>query len=138
MHIRSLILLLSTLFALSACSMSDDTALAENEVPRFHEALDSSQFEFLYNNGSENLKKAATMKEFVSLLEAVYRKLGNVSSSNKKTWNVNYHTSGTFVTLTYDTVFTQGKGTEQFVYKLSGKEAQLVGYHINSNDLISR
>ena len=118
--------------------MSDDTALAENEVPRFHEALDSSQFEFLYNNGSENLKKAATMKEFVSLLEAVHRKLGNVSSSNKKTWNVNYHTSGTFVTLTYDTVFTQGKGTEQFVYKLSGKEAQLVGYHINSNDLISR
>ena len=118
--------------------MSDDTALAENEIPRFHEALDSSQFESLYNNGSENLKKAATMQEFVSLLGAVHRKLGNVSSSSRKTWNVNYHTSGTFVTLTYDTVFAQGKGTEQFVYKLSGKEAHLAGYHINSNDLISR
>jgi len=138
MRLLSCILIGALTFAMSACSMSSDAALAEKEVGRFHQALDAGQFDQLYGGGSDDLKKAANQQEFVALLDAVHRKLGNVSSSTETTWNVNYHTSGTFVRLVYDTTFLQGKGTEEFVYRVSGNEAHLAGYHINSSDLIIR
>lgn len=122
----------------AACSIADDTTLAEGQVTLFHESLNSQQFETLYENGAKELKAAATKAEFVSLLSAVHRKLGTVSASNKVSWNVNYHTSGSFVTLGYETTFENGKGTEQFVYKLSDDKAVLVGYHITSNELFTK
>jgi hypothetical protein len=95
-------------------------------------------FEFIYDSGSDDLKKAATKEDFVAILEAVYRKLGTVSSSAKATWNVSYNTGGSFVTLIYDTTFEQGMGAERFVYRLSDKEPLLAGYFINSNQLVTR
>ena len=136
MHIRQLAILF-TVVSMAACSMADDTALAEAQVAQFHQGLDSQQFEAMYENGGQELKGAATKTDFVALLSAVHRKLGAVTSSNKVSWHVNYHTSGSFVTLGYETTFANGKGTEQFVYKLSDDKALLVGYHINSNELIT-
>lgn len=129
--------LLTVALTVVACSFSDDTALAEAEVSRFHDALDSRQFAALYENAGAELKAVSTESDFVALLGAVHRKLGDVSASNKVSWHVNYHTSGTFVTLGYDTMFTNGKGSEQFVYKLEDDRAVLVGYNIHSNDLIT-
>jgi hypothetical protein len=133
----------ATLLALCAagslavgCSMSDDAALAEAEVARFHEAFNSQRFDGLYENGAKELKAAAGKEDFVKLLRFVHRKLGTVSASDKLSWHVNYQTGGTFVTLVYDTTFTNGKGREQFVYKVSGDQALLVGFHVNSKELI--
>ena len=122
--------------SLAGCSMSADTKLAEQAVPKFHEMLDAGQFNAIYTASSEDLKKAATQENFVALLEAVHRKLGPSKSSEQKSWNVNYHTSGTFVTLNYSTAYAEGEAAEQFVYRLEGKTALLAGYHINSNALI--
>ena len=38
--------------------------------------------------------------------------------------------------LTYESTFEQGKAYEQFVWRVSGDEAKLVSYNINSPDLI--
>ena len=138
MKIINRILLFSIFLLLSACSMSKDASLAEQEVVKFHEQLDAGQFEALYDNSGEDLKKAATKQDFIDLLAAVNKKLGNVQKSEKTSWNVNYHTSGAFVTLTYNTTFTNGNGAEQFVFKLKDKHGVLVGYHINSNTLITK
>jgi hypothetical protein len=66
----------------------------------------------------------------------VHRKLGVVASSDRQTWNVNYNTSGSYVTLTYRTKYAEGEATEQFVYRLESDKALLSGYHISSNALI--
>jgi len=116
--------------------MTADTAIAEQAVPRFHEQLDAARFDAIYNESGDELKKASTQKDFVALLEAVHRKLGNTKSSGKTSWNVNYQTSGSFVTLGYKTSFDGGDAQEQFVYRLQDKAALLVGYHINSTALI--
>lgn len=129
-------LIIAVATALAGCSMSADTKLAEQAVPRFHEMLDAGQFEAIYTASAEDLKKAATRENFVALLEAVHRKLGATKSSNQQGWNVNYHTSGTFVTLNYSTAYAEGEAAEQFVYRLQDKKALLAGYHINSNALI--
>jgi hypothetical protein len=75
-------------------------------------------------------------EDFVALLEAVHRKLGELKSADKQNWNINFHTSGTFVTLTYKTSYSEGDAAEQFVYRIDGGAASLAGYHINSNALI--
>lgn len=117
--------------------MPKDAILAEQEVPNFHTQLDAAQFNEIYEASAEDLKTVTTKQDFVAFLSAVNRKLGKVLKSEKTTWNVNYHTSGTFITLAYNTTFTNGAGTEQFVYKLLNGRALLVGYHINSNTLIT-
>ena len=133
---RSLLGLVALASILCACSMSADTAIAEQAVPRFHEQLDAARFDSIYDASGDELKKASTEKDFVALLEAVHRKLGNTKSSEKTGWNVNYQTSGSFVTLGYKTSFDGGDAQEQFVYRLQDKAALLVGYHINSTALI--
>jgi hypothetical protein len=81
--------------------------------------------------------KAATPKaSFVRFLDAVHRKLGAVKEAKSQGWGVNYNTSGGTVTLTYQTQFANGSGTEQFVYR-TGSAPALLGYHINSTDLIA-
>lgn len=125
------------LFALLAgCSMAADADRAAQAVPKFHEMLDAGRFEDIYAGAADDLKGATPQKDFVALLEAVHRKLGNTKSSTQQGWNVNYHTSGTFVTLNYATAYAEGDASEQFVYRLRANEALLAGYHVNSNALI--
>ena len=122
--------------ALAGCSMSADTKLAEQAVPKFHEMLDAGQFDAIYAASSDDFKKATTRESFVPVLEAVHRKLGATRSSHLKRWDVRYYTSGIFVTLNYSTAYAEGEAFEQFVYRLQGEKALLAGYHINSNALI--
>jgi hypothetical protein len=133
---RVLIFLLGILPFLWGCSVSADTAAAEQAVPSFHRSLDAGRFAEIYELSSDELKGAASSQEFLALLEAVHRKLGNTKSSEKQSWNINYHTSGTFVTLVYKTAFAEGEASEKFVFRMRGNTATLAGYYINSNALI--
>ena len=124
------------LLPLAGCSGSASVSLAEEQIPRFHQSLDAAKFQEIYAAASEELKKASSEKDFVALLEAVHRKLGAAKSSEKQNWNVGVYTSGTSVSLTYKTVYTEGDATEKFVYRIKGDQALLLGYHISSNALI--
>lgn len=121
---------------LCGCSMSSDWKLAEQAVPEFHDRLDAGQFDMIYDASGEELKRAATREAFHDLLAAVHRKLGDTKSSTREGWNINYTTAGTHVTLSYSTAYAEGNAAEQFVYLLEGGKALLVGYHINSNELV--
>ena len=84
------------------------------------------------------MKDAATEEELTKLLNAVHTKLGKVKESTNQGWNVRQFNLTTGVTMTQETVFEKGKGTEEFVFILDGKKAALVNYHINSMDLITQ
>jgi hypothetical protein len=129
-------LIAALVLVVAGCSMSADTKLAEEAVARFHTMLDGAQFEAIYAESADELKKVTTQEKLSALLEAVHRKLGIVKSSLKESWNVNYHTSGTFITLTYATIYEGGDAREQFIYRLQGPDAKLAGYHISSDALV--
>ena len=131
---RTISLFAALLAALCACSV--DTSVADQAVPTFHSELDAAQFAEIYDASADDMKRVSSEKDFVALLQAVHRKLGTSRSSEKQSWNVNYHTSGTFVTLTYKTTYERGDAMEQFVFHIQGKSALLAGYHINSNALV--
>jgi hypothetical protein len=131
---RTISLFATLLTTLCACSV--DTSMADQVVPIFHSELDAGHFAAIYDASADDLKRLGSEKDFVALLEAVHRKLGASKSSEKQSWNVNYHTSGTFVTLTYKTTYERGEAMEQFVFHIQGKSALLAGYHISSNALV--
>jgi hypothetical protein len=133
---RLLVGLCVVVAVLCGCSMSADTALAEQAVPRFHEQLDAGSFDAIYEASAADLRQITTHQDFVAFLDAVHRKLGKTKASDRTGWNVNYGTSGSLVTLTYKTAFDGGAAQEQFVFRVQDKAALLVGYHINSTALI--
>jgi len=98
---RTVLAVALLLAALCGCSMSADTAAAEQGVPKFHEQLDASRFDEIWEQSGDEMKKAMPQPEFVEFLAAVHRKLGNTKSADKTGWNVNYQTSGSLITLGY-------------------------------------
>ena len=113
--------LLAACVALGACSMSEDAAVAEQAVPTFHEQMNAGRFDAIYAGAADDLKKTVSQHDFVELLAAVHRKLGNVTASDKTGWNINYQPTGRFVTLGYKTSFEGGGAQEQFVFRLQDK-----------------
>ena len=75
--------------------------------------------------------------DFTKLLAAVHRKLGNFQSGKTANWNDNATTGGHYLTLQRTAQFERGPAQEEFVFKMDGQEAVLIGYHIASNTLIT-
>jgi opacity protein-like surface antigen len=122
--------------AMAGCSSSAQRAEAQEAVSKFHQLLDSGQFEEIYADSADDLKKLSAQSDFVALLSAVHRKLGTTRSAESRGWNVNYQTSGTYVTLAYKTAYARGEATEQFVFAMQKDAPALAGYHINSTALV--
>lgn len=123
---------------LAGCSMSKDTALAQAQISVFHSEYDAGSFQQIYLSSSLDLQKLASERDFVKLLGAINRKLGNVKTSTQQTWKVASTTSGTFVTVVNKSQFERGSGDEQFVYRIDNGAAKLAGYHINSTALVTK
>jgi hypothetical protein len=116
--------------------MSQGTKIAEQEVPRFRALMKAGAFHSIYENAAEELKQATSEKDLVELLAAVTRKLGKLQHTSQENWGINYHTSGTFVTLVYMSTYQNGQAGEQFLYRIKDGSARLAGYHINSMHLL--
>ena len=121
---------------LNACNAVADTKAAEEGVVSFHQELNSSQFDQIYGSTGPEFKAASTRDDFTKLLAAVHRKLGNFQSGKTANWNDNATTGGHYLTLQRTAQFERGPAQEEFVFKMEGQEAVLIGYHIASNTLI--
>lgn len=126
------------LVAVSSCSLAKGKGIAEAAVVRFHDQFNAGKFHEIYSETDSEFKKATSEDEFVTLLEAVKRKLGTVGQTRPSGWGVNTTTMGTMATLTYDVDFSEGKGSEQFVFHISGNKATLYRYNVNSPLLITK
>lgn len=126
------------LAALSSCSLTKGKGIAERGVAQFHDQLNASRFHDIYVQSDDGFRKAVSEAEAVALFEAIRRKLGTVKNSTQTVWNVNATTSGTMVSLAYDVEFSEGKGTEQFIFHVTGDKALLLNYNVNSPLLITK
>ena len=121
---------------INACSLTKGKGIAEHAVVQFHDKYNAEQYQGIYDQADDAFKKSAKQEDFLAFLQAVQRKLGMVKQSKQIGWYVNATTLGTIVTLTYDTEFAEGHANEQFVFRVSGDQAKLYRYNINSPLLI--
>lgn len=121
---------------LGSCGIQQNVDDAIVEISVFHADLDSGHFEDIWTDADKDFQKATPKPEMVKLLGAIHKKLGKVRQSEKIGWNANATTNGTFVTVAMDTKFEKGTGREQFIYRKTGGLLKLVGYNINSEDML--
>lgn len=126
------------LIATSSCSFTRVKRVAESAVAQFHSQYNSGQFHEIYRQADEGFRKSTDEAKFLEYAEALHRKLGPVKQATQTRWYVNTTTTGTMATLNYDTEFSEGKGTEQFVFRIAGDKAFLYNYNVNSPLLITR
>jgi hypothetical protein len=100
--------------------------------------MDSEQFTQIYSEADDALRAVTKQQDFLAFVSAVHRKLGRVQNASQTSFLVNFSTSGTRVRLNYQTKFDGGDAQEEFIWKIKGDQAALVGYHINSTALITK
>ena len=107
-HHKYLLLFVALLACLlGACSTGEKTDLAEADVPRFHAAPDAGNQAKIHDAAGDELQKAGKREDFIALLGAVHRKLGNVKSSKRIGWRVGADLHGTLITLAHETEFVE-------------------------------
>jgi hypothetical protein len=121
-----------------SCSLSRGKGVAESAVAQFHNQYNAGQFREIYAQTDEGFRESASEADFLSLLEALRRKLGAVVKAEQAGWRVNATPLGTVVTLSYSVEFSEGRGAEQFVFRVSGDKARLYNYNVNSPLLITK
>lgn len=135
--IRPLLLALSLSLLLVGCSDTiNGKALAEPAAVAFHESLNAGKFADIYDGTNEAFKNAAPKDKVVALFAAIQRKLGRAETWNTVSWNVKTFNLVTNVVLVQETKFEQGTATETFTFRVDDGKVSLVGYTINSLDML--
>ena len=120
---------------MTACSSRKAMNLAQDGVTKFHAQLNAEQYHEMYSQASEAFQKSSPENEITDFFSAIHRKLGKANNATQQTFFVNFTTSGTMVTLTYETDVDNGKAVEQFVWRVKDQPL-LVNYRIDSKALI--
>jgi uncharacterized protein DUF4019 len=120
------------------CGTQKDIEGASAAVLQFHGELDHQDYLSIYNSADARFRSASKQDDFVALMTAIHNKLGTVQQSSRQGFFVNYNTSGSSIRLTYTTKFSGGDADEEFLWSKSGDTFHLLGYHINSNALITK
>jgi len=137
MKTLSLLLVVTTAFIASGCGgMFKGKKAAEQSVADFHTLYNDGKLSEIYSAGHSKFKSATTEKQFLEFIGAVQRKLGKVTQTANAGFNIRSFNFVTTVVLTQNTTFEQGTGTEIFTFQMNGDKAVLVGYNINSRDLV--
>ena len=133
----SLVATLSVALFLFGCGgIFKGKSAAELGVAEFHKLYNDGKLSELYAAAHPKFKEATTEKQFLEFMGAVLRKLGKVTQTTNVSFNVRTVNLTTTVVLSQNTTFEQGAGSETFTFQMDGEKAVLVGYDINSKDLI--
>ena len=82
----SLMLLLVT----ASCNSAKNTELAEQGASIFHSQLNAEQYHAIYEPADKEFRNAMSETDFVALLQAIHRKLGNFQKSKLQSSQVSW------------------------------------------------
>ena len=126
---------------ISGCvsSMANGEQQAQSLAATMHQKMASNNLAGIYDGASQRYKDAVTREKSDDLFSAINRKLGAPGECKQQGFNMNSTTSGTILKLTCETKFSKdATGTETFAWIKSEDQYQLLGYHIESEELIER
>ena len=111
---------------------------AEKAIAQFHDSYNQGKLDDIWKSADSAFRTALTEQKYGEFMGAVQGKLGKVTTTSNIGWNVRSFNFKTTVLMTQTTVFENGQGTESFTFAINGTNAVLVGYNIQSMDLITK
>jgi hypothetical protein len=124
---------------LTGCEgLTKGKAASEAAIDHFHKLYSKGKLDDIWKEAHPKFRTASKKDKYDEFMGAVQRKLGKVTSTSNAGWTVNSYNLTTTVLMTQKTVFENGEGTESFTFEMDGKKAVLLGYNIQSMDLITK
>jgi hypothetical protein len=112
----------------SACQVSQNVILSEDEVKEFHQLYNQKQFSKIYSGADDSYRDGTTEEDSEMEFRSMHGKLGKMKKTEKVSSGINPTSRGTFANLVFRTEFEKGKATERFVFVVNEKEARLSTY----------
>jgi hypothetical protein len=135
------ICLISFLLVVSgvSCSISmnvsddrDNPGLVTRAVDDFHNAFNSGQYDHIYMRSDEDFRNAGKETDFLIAMSKLSQRLGKAHQVNQTGRRTGRTSKGTIVTVTYNTEFSNGAATEEFVWIIKDDSIKLGKYSIQS------
>jgi hypothetical protein len=136
--IISIALACSGLWLTGCGGLTKGKVAAETAIAHFHEQYNDGKIDAIWDGAHPKFRSASKKEKYDEFLRAVQSKLGKVTSTANVNWNVGKFNLTTTVKMAQKTVFEKGEGTESFAFEMDGEKAVLVGYNIQSMDLITK
>jgi hypothetical protein len=118
------------LLAVSGCKGPASVQEANVKAQTFHHRLDAGDFTAIWRDSGPDIQTTTTQESFTQLLAAIHEHYGKVRESKQTGWRAEVNTGGSVQELTMQTTFERGAGEESFVFKGTGADQKLAGYHI--------
>jgi len=123
----------AALLALAGCSAGADLPVARAGVDKLHAQFNGAKCPEIRDQASTEFKDLSSAESWQTMCDQLTAGLGKFVSLAQTGWNDEVGTNGHIIRLNYDSVFEKGKAQEQFLYRIDGNKAVLVGYHVNSD-----
>jgi hypothetical protein len=114
------------------CSSQENFQKAERATDEFHMQFAKASYGEIYDASDSAVKTNATREQMIGMLQRINRKLGPCGDPQRQSFNVNYNTSGRFVTMVYTRKCANGQLAENFVWRIQDGKPILYGYHVKS------
>ncbi len=104
-----------------------------------HQKMAAGDLAGIYNGADQGYRDAVTREKSDALFSSIARKLGAPLDCTLGNTNFNISTSRTVIVSSCSTHFSKNAtGEETFTWTKKGDQFRLLGYRINSDDLIER
>ena len=123
----------AALLALAGCSVGADLPVARAGVDAVHGQINGGKCPAIRDAAAIDFKQLSTAESWKAICDQIGARLGKFVSLKETGWNDEQGTNGHIIRVTYDSEFEKGKATEQFLFRIEGGAASLVGYHVNSD-----
>ena len=133
-----IVLVLTAMFLGGCGNVRNGKSAALSQVPVFHQQFNDGNLEAIVAGAHPDMLKDSSKSQVTNFIGVVRRKLGKVTDSQSVNWNIQTFNASTRVVLIQNTTFENGKGTETFTFQIEKEKACLLGYHIESQDLIMK
>ena len=132
-----LLLLGCALLGTTACGVSSSRQQAAVAIDAFHNELNAGDFDAIWNGADDQFRQTVSRQSYDKFVTAVHRKLGRALRTSNQNWSVRSLNLNTSIVLVQHTEFEYGKGTETFTFSVRNDSVKLVGYHIESMELVT-
>ncbi len=123
------------LLAFPSCSAMSDKAAADEVMSEAYELIKVKDYDSVLDYYSEEFLLSTTEEEWLTVLNTVNEKLGDLQSYELVAWNLNMKKAGAdaYIRLQYDTQYERYEASETVsLVKIGGS-----GFKINSHSVFS-